>query len=67
LRGSPDAYLFGISPQGIGTVGMVLNFVVAIGVSLATKRPPKHIEDLVDGIRMPRAAFGKADAGPSHH
>jgi len=67
MRGSPDAHLFGISPQGIGTVGMVLNFVVSIGVSLVTPRPPKHIEDLVDGIRMPRAAFGKTDAGPSHH
>ncbi len=67
MRGSPDDHLFGISPQGIGTVGMALNFVVAISISLLTRRPPKHIEDLVDGIRFPRAAFGKVDAGPTHH
>jgi cation/acetate symporter len=67
LRGSPANYLFGINPQGIGTVGMVLNFVVAISVSLFTKRPPKHIEDLVDSVRFPRAALGQVDAGPSHH
>jgi cation/acetate symporter len=67
MRGKPDDYLFGISPQGIGTIGMLINFAVSITVSLLTPRPPKHIEDLVDSIRMPRAAFGKVDAGPSHH
>ena len=67
MRGSPDNYLFGINPQGIGTVGMVLNFAVAITVSLFTKRPPKHIEELVDSVRFPRAALGQTDAGPSHH
>jgi len=67
VRGTPDQYLFGISPQGIGTIGMLLNFAIAITVSLLTPRPPKHIEDLVDSIRIPRAAFGKVDAGPSDH
>ncbi len=67
LRGTPEQYLFGISPQGIGSIGMLLNFAIALIVSHLTPRPPKHIEDLVDSIRLPRAAFGKADAGPTHH
>jgi cation/acetate symporter len=58
---------FGISPEGIGTLGMVINFVVAIAVSLATKPPPPEIVDLVERVRLPRAAFGESDSGPTHH
>lgn len=57
FRGLPENYFFGISPQGIGSIGMLINFAVAITVSLLTPRPPKHIEDLVDSIRFPRAAL----------
>ncbi len=67
LKGTPEQYLFGISPQGIGSIGMLLNFAVAITVSRLTPAPPKHIEDLVDSVRYPRAAFGKLDTGPSDH
>jgi cation/acetate symporter len=67
LRGTPDQYLFGISPQGIGTIGMLINFVVTIVVSSCTTKPPKHIEDLVDSVRFPRAALGQTDSGPTHH
>lgn len=66
-KGDPANYLFGISPQGIGSVGMLLNFAISITVSLLTPRPPKHIYDLVESIRLPRAAFGKVDSGPSGH
>ncbi len=66
-QGTKEDYLFGISPQGIGSIGMLVNFAVSITVSLITPKPPKEIEDLVDSIRYPRAAFGKADAGPTHH
>src|SRR5690625_7341400 len=38
-----DYWLFGISPEGIGTVGMILNFIVAFGVSRITKAPPVEI------------------------
>lgn len=58
---------WGISPEGIGTIGMVLNFVVTVLVSLATPRPPKEIRDLVDRVRIPRAAFGEKDTGPVDH
>jgi cation/acetate symporter len=51
---SPDHWWFGISPEGIGTLGMLLNFAVAIPVSKFTDKPPKHIRDLVEDIRVPR-------------
>jgi len=46
----------GISPQGIGTVGMALNFVVTMAVSRFTPEPPRHVQVLVDLIRVPRGA-----------
>jgi cation/acetate symporter len=49
-----DQWLFGISPEGIGVVGMMLNFVVAITVSHMTSPPPEHIQHLVENIRVPR-------------
>lgn len=67
MRGTPDQYLLGISPQGIGTVGMLINFVVTLVVSYCTPHPPKHIEKLVDSVRYPRAALGQTDTGPTHH
>ncbi len=53
----PDSeWLFGISPEGIGVVGMVLNFVVAYVVMKLTPACPDHIQHLVEGIRYPRGA-----------
>lgn len=52
----PENWLLGISPEGIGTVGMLLNFAVAIVVSRLTAPPPQHVQDLVDSIRIPRGA-----------
>jgi cation/acetate symporter len=51
-----DFWLFGISPEGIGSVGMVINFAIAIVVSLLTKAPPKEIQDLIEDIRVPQGA-----------
>ena len=48
-----EYWLFGISPEGIGAVGMVLNFVVAMVVSKFTPPPPASIDALVDRIRAP--------------
>ena len=67
IQGSPAQYWFGISPEGIGTLGMLLNFAVAFGVSRFTAAPPAEIANLVERVRLPRAAFGESDAGPSHH
>ncbi|MCL4808088.1 MAG: VC_2705 family sodium/solute symporter, partial [Thermoanaerobaculia bacterium] len=49
-----DHWFLGISPEGIGSVGMVVNFVVAWGVSLVTKAPPEHVQEMVAGLRYPR-------------
>jgi len=48
-------WLFGISPEGIGVIGMLLNFTVALLVSSMTSPPPEHIQHLVEHIRVPRA------------
>ena len=49
-------YLFGISPEGIGFVGMLLNFVVANVVSFFTPPPPPEIVEMVREIRTPQGA-----------
>ena len=51
----PENWLLGISPEGIGTVGMLLNFAVALTVSRLTPAPPAEIQELVESIRVPRA------------
>ncbi len=53
---TPEHWLLGISPEGIGTVGMLLNFAVALGVSAVTPRPPSAIGYMVDRIRVPKGA-----------
>lgn len=46
-------FVYGISPQAIGTVGMVLNFVVTIVVSRLTAPPPLEMQELIEEIRLP--------------
>ena len=50
-----ENWWFGISPEGIGVVGMLINFAVAIGVSYATSAPPQRVQEMVEHIRIPRA------------
>ena len=45
---------FGINAQGIGVVGMALNFVVTYVVTRATPAPPQEVQDIVEQIRYPR-------------
>lgn len=52
----PKGWWFGISPEGIGTLGMIFNFIVAWVVSLMTKEPPKEVQDMVENVRYPREA-----------
>ena len=56
----PAHWWFGISPEGIGTLGMVLNLLVSVPVSLLTAPPPAEVQELVDNIRSPE------DAGAAH-
>jgi cation/acetate symporter len=51
-----DNWWFGISPEGIGTIGMILNFIVSIVISKFTKEPPENIQHLIEDIRIPRGA-----------
>jgi cation/acetate symporter len=61
---SPENYLLsgwfgmeqGISPQGIGTIGMLLNFAITISISLVTPPPPKEVIDLVESVRVPHGS-----------
>jgi cation/acetate symporter len=50
---SPENWLWGISPEGIGTVGMLLNFAVTLGVSRFTPAPPLHVQQEVENLRYP--------------
>jgi cation/acetate symporter len=54
--GSQEEWWFGISPEGFGTVAMLLNFAVSIVVSRFTPDPPPSVQDIVDQIRIPSDA-----------
>jgi cation/acetate symporter len=56
-----DDWWFGISPEGFGTVAMLVNFIVSLVVCQVTKAPPANVQDIVEDIRYPRGA-GKATA-----
>lgn len=47
---------WGISPEGIGSVGMFLNVMVCYAVSLITPAPPQEVQDLIQEIRIPKGA-----------
>lgn len=51
-----DHWWFGVSPEGVGTLGMLVNFGVSLLVSRFTPAPPAHIQDLIEDIRIPRGA-----------
>ena len=51
-----DPWFFGIVPEGIGTVGMLINAAVTLIVSSFTKSPPAHIRELVQNVRTPRGS-----------
>jgi len=56
--GTVEGHWFGISPEGIGTLGMMINLVVALVVSRMTAPPPQSVQDIVEDIRVPRGAGG---------
>ena len=59
--GTPEGYWFGIAPEGIGTLGMIINFAVAITVSRFTRPVPESIKMLTEATRYPRGS-GKASS-----
>lgn len=57
---SAEHWFLGISPEGIGTVGMMINIAVSVVVTLVTPAPPEEIQQFVEDIRVP------VGAGKSH-
>lgn len=61
LGGTNEQLLLGITPEGIGFVGMLINFIVAGAVCVCTKRPPEAVREMVDAIHVP------TEAGQARH
>ena len=51
--GTKEDWWFGISPEGFGTVAMIVNFIVSIVISKFTAAPPKEVQEIVENIRIP--------------
>ncbi|MET4696017.1 sodium:solute symporter family protein [Endozoicomonas lisbonensis] len=60
-----DHWLFGISPEGIGTLGMLINFSIAMVVCHLTEAPPREVQDMVEDIRIPSGAGAPVEEGLS--
>jgi cation/acetate symporter len=60
----PGAWLLGISPEGVGAVGALVNFAVLVAVSLRTPAPPERVQALVSSLRYPREAAPAAASRP---
>ena len=56
VDGLKASWWFGISPEGFGTVAMVVNFIVAFVVNKFTPAPPQEVQDIVEHIRIPSGA-----------
>ena len=52
-----DGWLFGISPEGIGTLGTLINLAVALSVGRMADDPPQEVQDIVETIRLPGEAM----------
>lgn len=59
--GSKDDWWFGISPEGFGTVAMILNFITSLLIMQFTSEPPKDVQEIVENIRIPSGA-----SAPTH-
>lgn len=51
--GTQDEWWYGISPEGFGTVAMMINFTVSLVVAYFSPKPPTEIQELVENIRIP--------------
>ncbi|MBR9854856.1 MAG: cation acetate symporter [Algicola sp.] len=56
VAGLQNDWWFGVSPEGFGTIAMVVNFVVAIVVNMFTPEPPEEVQEIVEHIRIPSGA-----------
>ena len=51
-----EEWWFGISPEGFGTVAMLINFAVSLTVCQLTAPPPREVQEIVEQIRIPSGA-----------
>ncbi len=56
VAGLKDSWWFGISPEGFGTVAMLVNFAVALIINRFTPDPPEEVQEIVENIRIPSGA-----------
>lgn len=56
VAGLKSDWWFGISPEGFGTIAMVVNFIFSVVVSRMTAAPPEDVQDIVENIRIPSGA-----------
>jgi cation/acetate symporter len=61
VAGLQKEWWFGVSPEGFGSIAMVVNFVVAIVVNRFTPPPPQYVQDIVENIRIPSGAGEASD------
>ncbi len=59
VEGLKEGWWFGISPEGFGTIAMMVNFAISLLISRITPPPPKDVQELVEDIRIPS---GSGDA-----
>ncbi len=59
-----EHWWMGISPEGIGALGMLINVTVAVAVALVTPAPPPHIQRMVEEIRIPRGSGPGREVAP---
>ncbi len=56
VAGLKESWWFGVSPEGFGTIAMIVNFIVAFAVNSFTKEPPLEVQEIVEHIRIPSGA-----------
>lgn len=59
--GTESDWWFGISPEGFGTLAMIVNFVVSLVISKFTAAPPREVQEIVENIRIPNGAGEAVD------
>ena len=53
MGGTPDQYFLGITPEGIGFIGMIINFIISFLVCIFTSSPPENVIEMVEEIHIP--------------
>ena len=51
---TPEYWWFGISPEGIGTLGMLVNLMVSLAIGMIYPEPPEEVQEMVESIRYPK-------------